>query len=122
MVTNNPPWEDDDDFPPVDSYINNRIKPSRTAAATANSTRPGDNIHTVHGYIQRQTDKAILIEVWQVNEREVPVPEGQPNRNTWFPLSQVTTIHTSPGGNADSAMEYDYIRVKEWILKQKDLL
>lgn len=117
-----PPWEDDDDLPPVDSYINDRTKPSRTAAATATSTRPGDALHTVQGYIMRQTEKAILIEVWQVNGKDIPCPDQIPNRNMWFPLSQVSTIHTAPPGNADAAMEYDYIRAKEWILKQKDLL
>ncbi len=111
-----PPWENDpnmpdaDTLPPVSSY---------DAPGEPQSTRPGDKLHTIHGYIIRETDKAILIEVMQVNDSalaDADVPGG--SRNMWFPLSQVSTIHWSdgPGG------EYDYIRAKEWICKQKDLL
>ncbi|MGK3946485.1 hypothetical protein ABK046_50025, partial [Streptomyces caeruleatus] len=59
-----PPWEDSsipdvDNLPPVSSYAG----PNEPASA-----RPGDRLHTIHGYVIRETDKAVLIEVTQVNE------------------------------------------------------
>jgi len=110
-----PPWEDSD-IPDVDNL------PPVTAYDSLNeptSTRPGDRLHTIHGYIQRETDRAILIEVMQVNTTaltDANVPNG--NRNMWFPLSQVSTIHCDNGSDGG----YDYIRAKEWICKQKDLI
>lgn len=101
---------DIDNLPPVESY--NKI--SEPA-----STKPGDRLYTIHGYIIRETDKAILIEVQQVNDTRLEdkeVPGG--NRNMWFPLSQVSTIHRAK----NSGNDYDYIRAKEWICKQKDLV
>ena len=112
---NKPPWEDSD-IPDVDNL------PPVTAYAGPNepaSTRPGDRLHTIHGYIVRETDKAILIEVMQVNETalaDAEVPGG--SRNMWFPLSQVATIYRDNGADGG----YDYIRAKEWICKQKDLV
>ena len=110
-----PPWEDSDmpdvdNLPPVTAY-NSPNEPA--------STRPGDRLHTIHGYIQRETDRAILIEVMQVNTTalaDAEVPNG--NRNMWFPLSQVSTISRASGPDGG----YDYIRAKEWICKQKELI
>lgn len=116
MSNSKPPWEDSsipdavDNLPPITAY-------DKTGEPA--SPKPGDRLHTVHGYIIRETEKAILIEVRQVNETtlvDAEVPGG--NRNMWFPLSQVSTIHHDTG--ADGA--YDYIRAKEWICKQKDLI
>ena len=111
-----PPWENDPNMPDVDNL------PPVTAYDGPNepqSTRPGDKLHTIHGYIIRETERAILIEVMQVNDSQLAdkeVPNG--NRNMWFPLSQVSTIHRSDNAGG----EYDYIRAKEWICKQKDLI
>ena len=111
-----PPWENDPNMPDVDNF------PPVTAYDGPNepqSTRPGDKLHTIHGYIIRETERAILIEVMQVNDSalaDADVPGG--NRNMWFPLSQVSTIYRDNGADGG----YDYIRAKEWICKQKDLL
>lgn len=111
-----PPWEDSDipdpvnELPPVTAY---------NQAGEPASIKPGDRLHTVHGYIIHETEKAILIEVQQVNETalaDAEVPGG--SRNMWFPLSQVSTIHRNIGTDGN----YGYIRVKEWICKQKDLI
>jgi hypothetical protein len=113
-----PPWENDpnmpdvDNLPPVSAYDAPDLNPITTV-------RPGDKLHTIHGYIVRETDKAVLIEVMQVDNSKLDdkdVPGG--SRNMWFPLSQVSTIHRSN----DAGGEYDYIRAKEWICKQKDLI
>ena len=103
-----PPWEDSEGNDMVPTDINPPLP-----------VRAGDRLHTIHGYIIRETEKAILIEVQQVNETRLEdkeVPNG--NRNMWFPLSQVSTIHRDNGTDGS----YDYIRVKEWICKQKDLI
>ena len=111
-----PPWEDDPNMPDVDNL------PPVTSYDGPNepqSTRPGDKLHTIHGYVVRETDRAILIEVMQVNVTpltDADVPGG--NRNMWFPLSQVSTIYRDNGDDGG----YDYIRAKEWVCKQKDLL
>jgi hypothetical protein len=111
-----PPWENDsnmpdvDNLPPVSSY---------DAPGEPQSTWSGDKLHTIHGYIIRETERAVLIEVMQVNDSalaDADVPGG--SRNMWFPLSQVSTIHRSDSAGG----EYDYIRAKEWICEQKDLL
>lgn len=108
MTSSKPPW--DDDLPPVTAY---------DGPQEPQSARAGDRLHTIHGYIIRETDKAILIEVQQVNETRLEdkeVPGG--DRNMWFPLSLVSTIHRSK----NSGNDYDYIRAKEWICKQKGLI
>lgn len=110
-----PPWENDpnmpdvDNLPPVAAYDG----PNEPA-----STRPGDKLHTIHGYIVRETDKAILIQVYQVDGKDIETPDDEFKRNMWFPLSQVSTIYRDNGADGG----YDYIRAKEWICKQKDLI
>ena len=108
MTSSKPPWDDSSipDMHPLD------VNPPLPA-------RAGDRLHTIHGYIIRETDKAILIEVQQVNDTRLEdkeVPGG--NRNMWFPLSQVSIISRAK----DDSTNYDYIRAKEWICKQKDLI
>jgi len=108
MSNSKPPWDDSSipDTHPLD------VNPPLPV-------RAGDRLHTIHGYIIRETDRAILIEVQQVNETplaDAEVPGG--NRNMWFPLSQVSTIYRDNGPDG----KYDYIRAKEWICKQKELV
>lgn len=82
--------------------------------------RAGDAIHTLQGYIHRESEKAILFEVWQVDGKEIDLAESQ--RKMWFPLSQVKSITHAAPANGDSAMEYDNIQCKEWILSKKGLI
>lgn len=106
---NPPPWAEEQ----IPDTFQKMVPPG-----TATAVRPGDQLHTVSGYIMRQTEKAILIEIFQVDGSDIPEPESERDRQHWFPLSQVSTIHQ--GKVADN--EYDYIRAKEWICKQKDLI
>ena len=75
-------------------------------------SRTPDIIHTVHGLLIRETDKAVLFEV-----RGIGTGRFKEKFNVWFPLSQITKIHTAP-----NIEDEDYIMVKEWILVAKDLL
>lgn len=107
--TDPPPW--------VDEQIPDTFQ-KMAPKGTTTAVRPGDQLHTISGYIMRQTEKAILIEVRQVDGSDLPEPEDVADCQHWFPLSQVSTIHQ--GKTADG--EYDYIRAKEWICKNKDLI
>lgn len=81
--------------------------------------RAGDAIIQLHGFIHRETEKAILFEVWQVNGTEIELSD----RKLWFPLSQIKSItHGSTKDAGDDTLDYDCLRAKEWICKQKDLL
>lgn len=110
-----PPWEDSDipdpvnELPPVTAY---------NQAGEPASTKPAYRLHTVHGYIIRETEKAILIQVYQVDGKDTETPDDERKRDIWFPLSQVSTIHRDNGTDGS----YDYIRVKEWLCKQKGLI
>ena len=86
----------------------------------ASNVRAGDAIHTLQGYVQRETEKAVLFEVWQVAGMEIDLELKA--RTMWFPLSQVKSITHAAPANGDSALEYDNIQIKEWILGQKGLI
>ena len=74
-----------------------------------------ERTHAVRGYIRGETEKAILIALNKINEDEVTEDDA---RTTWFPLSQVISITRAAPGSS----ELDVLVVKEWILKQKDLI
>lgn len=77
------------------------------------TSRP-DPVHTIHGLVIRETDKAVLFELHAIGTVQ---PFEKPYKNHWFPLSQIQKIHTSPGLG-----EKDWILIKEWILTAKGLL
>jgi len=72
--------------------------------------------HTLHGYIHRQTEKAILFEIIRVNDTAF-VPEGTEGKKEWFPLSQTSTI-----SQAHEPADRDYIVVSDWIARTKGIL
>lgn len=102
-LDNIPPWADPKAVPIIKQEI---------------IRRAGDAIINLHGFIHRETEKAILFEVWTVNGTEIDLPD----RKLWFPLSQIKGISHAPPANGDAAMDYDCLHAKEWICKQKDLL
>lgn len=100
-----PPWVTDPDIPtdvPFKEADSRKVKREAT--------------HTLHGYIHRQTEKAILFEIIQVNDTPF-VPPGTEGKKEWFPLSQTSTV--SQG--AEPA-DYDYIVVSDWIARTKGIL
>ncbi len=99
-----PPWVNDPETP-VDHVIK-----EADHRKTIREKR-----HTVHGYIHRQTEKAVLFEVIKVND--VPaVPVGSEGKKEWFPISQIDTISDRNGS------EHDYIVVTDWIARTKGII
>ena len=72
-----------------------------------------DPIHTIHGTIIRETEKALLIAVSAIGTGRF-----EEITNHWFPFSQVTKIFRSPPDETGK----DYILVKEWLVREKGLL
>lgn len=99
-----PPWVTDPDTPTDVPF---------KEADTRRTTR--ETTHTLHGYIHRQTEKAILFEIIQVNDTPF-VPPGTEGKKEWFPLSQTSTVSDRNGD------EYDYIVVSDWIARVKNIL
>lgn len=79
------------------------------------TSTPKKNSHVIGGYITGSTDKAICIDVLQLNGSDV---EPEQKKKHWFPLSQVSSIYRNraPGG------ELDTITATDWICKQKELV
>lgn len=75
-----------------------------------------DPVHTIHGLIVRETDKAVLFELHAIG---TAAPFERPYRNHWFPLSQIQKIHRNPILGEENK---DWILIKEWILQAKGLL
>lgn len=107
-IDNIPPWV-------VDPDANKQTTFERTVNPIQ---RAGDNYHTLQGYAMRETDKAILFEVYQLDGQEINLTR----REMWFPFSQVKSITRAAPTTDGNAIEYDNIQVKEWILKQKEIL
>ena len=101
-----PPWADEQ---PAQTTFERTVNPIQ---------RAGDNYRTLQGYAMRETDKAILFEVYQLDGQDIDLTK----REMWFPFSQVKSITRPPRGVDGSAIEYDNLTVKEWILKQKEIL
>ena len=72
--------------------------------------------HPVRGYILRETDKAVQMEVHEISGISAADEDGE-NKSEWFPVSQLKSITRSRG-----ASEQDEIMASDWILKAKDLL
>ena len=103
-----PPWVNDPDIP-VDV-------PWHKQAGTSPTKGKKETTHTLHGYIHRQTEKAILFEILQVNDTPF-VPDGTEGKKEWFPLSQTSTI-----SQGEEPQDYDYIVVSDWIARVKGIL
>jgi hypothetical protein len=75
---------------------------------------------TLMGYHLRETDKAVLFKVHQVDGEEwTPESGSSRDRDHWFPLSQMTKrvySHCAKDGEMDS------ITVSQWICQQKGLV
>ena len=116
-----PPWITDrignDELKGVDTQIKSRYP----APAPV---RAGNQIYTLQGYHIRETEKAVLFEVHQINGSMYSLEQGEDEkkRQHWFPLSQVKSITHAAKKNYESALEYDNIQVKEWILSTKGIL
>lgn len=102
-----PPWVTDPDTPTDHPF-------ARTAGTPIKKKK--EDKHTLHGYIHRQTEKAILFEIIRVNHTPF-VPEGQEGQKEWFPLSQTSTV-----SQAAEPADYDYIVVSDWIARVKEIL
>jgi len=106
---------DDSDIPPWVSSRDIPVDSQRTQQSA------GDQFYPVEGIAVRETEKAILFEVYLVNGCD-PEPT---NRKQWFPLSQVKSItynHVNSPEDPDAELQYDKMMVKQWLLKNKDLL
>jgi hypothetical protein len=111
----------------------NPLAPENLTPAPAQ--RAGDAYHTLHGYIGRETEKAILFEVCAIDDHSIVDSFTSKQRTQWFPLSQLKSITHAPpeslGYDEDGVIDtelgeddnprYDQIVVKEWLLKTKDL-
>ena len=120
---------DDKDIPPwiTDRIGNEELKGVDTQIKSRYPTsapRAGDQIYTLQGYHIRETEKAVLFEVRQINGAPWDPETGADDyrkRQHWFPLSQVKSItHVNTAG--ESAIEYDNMQVKEWILSTKGII
>lgn len=126
MASNDiPPWVTDS-VPEEEKPVDQKIKARGYFPVLASpSARPGDQIYTLQGYHMRETEKAVLFEVHQINGAPWDPESGADNtraRQHWFPLSQVKSITHAPKAVEDGTLEYDNIQVKEWILKSKELI
>ncbi len=101
-----PPWVTDPDTPTDVPF----------AKSTGTPVKKKETTHTLHGYIHRQTEKAILFEIIRVNDTAF-VPEGTEGKKEWFPLSQTSTI-----SQAHEPADHDYIVVSDWIARTKGIL
>lgn len=91
-------------------------RPIGSLTPTITMTRT-NTYHSVEGYISRETDKAILIDVHKIAGEELY--DGHENRKKhWFPISQVAKITRQPKGS----LELDCLMASEWILRQKEMI
>lgn len=70
--------------------------------------------HSIKGYIKRETDKALLMEVTTVGTVELDTEDV---KSHWFPISQISKIFRQPPNSHD----LDEIHVAQWILASKGL-
>ena len=64
------------------------------------------------GKLIRETEKALLIRVVEIEGEELPVPKEE-----WFPKTQVTDQRLS-----DDPEELDKFEAKRWIMEGKKLI
>jgi hypothetical protein len=75
---------------------------------------------TLLGYHLRESDKAVLFKVHQVDGEEwTPESGSNKDRDHWFPLSQMSKQVYSRDGTEG---EMDSITVSQWICEQKGLV
>ena len=77
-------------------------------------SRPATTYHSVKGFIKRDTDKALLMEVTTVGTVEL---DAEDVKSHWFPVSQISKIFRQP----KNSQEPDEIHVAQWILASKGL-
>lgn len=77
-------------------------------------SRPGTTYQSVKGYIKRDTDAALLMEVTEVSGVEL---DQEDVKSHWFPVSQIEKIFRQP----KNSQEKDEILVASWILSKKGL-
>lgn len=76
------------------------------------ATYPPSKIYLVLGYSMRETEKAVLIAVHEIEGETVDEV-----KNYWFPKTQIVDSKLS-----DSADDMDRFNIKEWILQQNKLI
>ena len=76
------------------------------------ATYPPSKIYLVLGYSMRETEKAILITVHEIEGETVDEV-----KNYWFPKTQIVDVKLN-----DDPEELDRFNIKEWILQQNKLI
>lgn len=69
-------------------------------------------IYRLSGYKKRETEKAILFEVVEIDD----IPTNK-DSSMWFPISQISSALYNPPNSQD----LDWIEVPEWIVEAKGL-
>ena len=76
------------------------------------ATYPPSKIYLVLGRSLRETEKAILITVHEIEDETVDEV-----KNYWFPKTQIVDVKLN-----DDPEELDRFNIKEWILQQNKLI
>jgi len=76
-------------------------------------------IYLVLGRLIRETDKAVLIRIIQVEDTKLPASVHE-----WFPLSQIvdSKITSLDETEEDGTLTLDRFNIKEWLIKEKGLI
>ncbi len=77
-------------------------------------SRIDETTHVVSGKRGKETDKAVLFSCVAIDGEEI---EDGP-KSTWFPFSMITQSFTDTKGTG----QQDWVRVKRWILQQKEMI
>jgi hypothetical protein len=89
----------------------NDIPPWHSAAPTTQETKQNPT-STCQGYIHKESQKATLFEVIQVNGRPVKEP-----KSVWFPISRTKSLTRAAPGSDD----YDNITVEDWLIEKNGI-
>jgi len=76
------------------------------------ATYPPSKIYLVLGFSLRETEKAILIAVHEVEGETVDEV-----KNYWFPKTQIVDIKLN-----EDPEDFDRFNIKEWIMGQHNLI
>lgn len=79
---------------------------------------PQPEYSTLQGFILGETEKAILLEIYQVNGADL---SENPGRKEWLPLSQIKSITRAAPSTEDGEVEYDNVTLKSWLIGKKQI-
>ena len=77
------------------------------------ATYPPSKIYLVLGYLTRETEKAVLINIHEIEGAAVDEVQGH-----WIPKSQIVDQKLEDSSSED----FDRFNIKEWILKERGLV